>query len=84
MLRNSEEIFLQKSENGRERKCESDCFLLSVIESCCQKAKTKQILKITKCETNGTTNHLFETNPEAQNKTKLRFKLKQKTSGHGC
>jgi hypothetical protein len=53
-----------------------------VIESCCQKAKTKQILKITKCETNGTTNHLFETNPEAQNKTKL--KLKQKTSGHGC
>jgi hypothetical protein len=43
-------------------------FLLSVIESCCQKAKTKQILKITKCETNGTTNHLFETNPEAQNK----------------
>jgi hypothetical protein len=32
--------------------------------------------------TDGTTNHLFETNPEAQNKTKL--KLKQKTSGHGC
>jgi hypothetical protein len=59
LLRNSEEIFLQKSENGRERKCESDCFLLSVIESCCQKAKTKQILKITKCETNRRHNESF-------------------------
>jgi hypothetical protein len=34
-------------------------FLLSVIESCCQKGKTKQILKITKCETNRRHNESF-------------------------
>jgi hypothetical protein len=41
LLRNSEEIFLQKSENGRERKCESDCFFIECDRVLLSKGKNK-------------------------------------------